>query len=349
MLRVTLRDLLFRKRQFAIAVVGATLVLSMALVLSGLSGGFRAEARSTVDGFGADAWVVHVGATGPFSSASALPGDDVRRVAATPGVTRAAPFVLLREAARQPSRTFHVNVFGHAVGTLGQPPVTSGRRVAAPGEAVVDRRTGMKVGDTFVMAGRTFTAVGRTSGLTALAGVPNLYVSIDDVRAMAFGGRELETAVIATGHPRGLPPDLVAMSPRAARADLLSYLSSGVTAIDNLRIFLWVVAAMVIGVVMYLSTLERLRDFAVLKAIGWTSGRLFAGLAMQGVVVALTAAALAAGMANLLTPMMPLRSDIPASAFAVLPGVAVFVGLLASLAGLRRAVSVDPALAFGSR
>ena len=35
MLRVTLRDLAFRRRQFAIAVVGATLVLAMALVLSG--------------------------------------------------------------------------------------------------------------------------------------------------------------------------------------------------------------------------------------------------------------------------------------------------------------------------
>ena len=32
-----------------------------------------------------------------------------------------------------------------------------------------------------------------------------------------------------------------------------------------------------------------------------------------------------------------------------LPAVAVGVGLLASLAGLRRAIAVDPALAFGSR
>jgi putative ABC transport system permease protein len=35
------------------------------------------------------------------------------------------------------------------------------------------------------------------------------------------------------------------------------------------------------------------------------------------------------------------------SAFALLAIVAVVVGLLASLAGLRRAIGVDPAVAFG--
>jgi putative ABC transport system permease protein len=38
--------------------------------------------------------------------------------------------------------------------------------------------------------------------------------------------------------------------------------------------------------------------------------------------------------------------DIPGSAFIVLPLSALVVGLLASLAALRRAASVDPAAAF---
>lgn len=349
MLRVTLRDLTFRRRQFAIAVVGATLVLAMALVLSGLSGGFRAEARKTVVGFGAQHWIVRAGATGPFSSASAMPGDVVRQVAATPGITAAEPMILLREAVFYRSHKLHVNVLGHAVGALGEPPLSSGRHAAAPGEAVVDNRAHIGTGHTFTMAGRQFVVVGHTSGRSALGGVPDLYLPIDAVRSLAFGGRDLETAVIANGDTRALPAEFVSVTPAAASADLLSYMSAGVKAIDNLRVFLWIVAATVIGVVMYLSTLERVRDFAVLKAIGWSSGRLFAGLAVQGVAVAIAAAAFAAAIANLLAPLLPLPSVIPASAFAALPAVAVGVGLLASLAGLRRAVGVDPALAFGSR
>jgi putative ABC transport system permease protein len=45
---ITLRDLEFRRRQFAIAVVGAGLAFALALVLTRMSAGFRHEARATV-------------------------------------------------------------------------------------------------------------------------------------------------------------------------------------------------------------------------------------------------------------------------------------------------------------
>ena len=44
---------------------------------------------------------------------------------------------------------------------------------------------------------------------------------------------------------------------------------------------LWVVAALVIGSVVYLSALERVRDFAVYKATGWTTRDLATGLPEQ--------------------------------------------------------------------
>ena len=52
-------------------------------------------------------------------------------------------------------------------------------------------------------------------------------------------------------------------------------------------------------------------------------------------------------LALVLTPTMPMRVDTPASAYVVLLVVAIAVGLLASVSGLRRALSVDPAVAFG--
>ena len=99
---------------------------------------------------------------------------------------------------------------------------------------------------------------------------------------------------------------------------------------------------------MYLSTLERVRDFAVLKAVGASSRDLFLGLAAQSVVIALVAAALAVVLAQLMAPLFPLTIAIPWSAYAALPVVALVVGTLASLVGLRKAVTVDPALAFGA-
>ncbi|MDQ1521926.1 MAG: putative transport system permease protein, partial [Actinomycetota bacterium] len=50
---------------------------------------------------------------------------------------------------------------------------------------------------------------------------------------------------------------------------------------------------------------------------------------------------------KLLSPFLAMPAEISAGAYTLLPIIAVIVGLLASLAGLRRAVGVDPALAFG--
>ena len=52
-------------------------------------------------------------------------------------------------------------------------------------------------------------------------------------------------------------------------------------------------------------------------------------------------------IAWLLTPAMPMRIEVSPSDYIALPIVAIAVGLLASLFGLRRAVTVDPAMAFG--
>jgi putative ABC transport system permease protein len=85
----------------------------------------------------------------------------------------------------------------------------------------------------------------------------------------------------------------------------------------------------------------------VYKAIGVPARSILAGLALLAVVVALLAAVLGVILSRLLAPLFPLLVVVPASAYISLPLVATMVGLLASLAGFRRAVSVDPALAFG--
>ena len=106
------------------------------------------------------------------------------------------------------------------------------------------------------------------------------------------------------------------------------------------------IAAIIVAALVYVTALERTRDFAVLKALGSSTKLLFAGLAAQAVAVALAAAVIAAVLSNFMTGIFAQPVDIPGSAFIVLPLSALAVGLLASLAALRRAASVDPAAAF---
>ena len=86
---------------------------------------------------------------------------------------------------------------------------------------------------------------------------------------------------------------------------------------------LWIVAALVVGSVIYLSALERLRDFAVFKAIGVSTRNIAAGLAMQAIVVALLAALVGAVLSLALGPLFPMQVIVPGAAFVALPVIAV--------------------------
>jgi len=124
-------------------------------------------------------------------------------------------------------------------------------------------------------------------------------------------------------------------------------LKVAVGAITVVAFLLWIVAVLIVGSLVYLSALERLRDFAVFKAIGVPTRQILVGLALQAVVVALLAAVVGVILAQLLAPLFPMLVVVPTSAYLALPVIAIAIGLLASIAGLRRAVAVDPALAFG--
>ena len=121
--------------------------------------------------------------------------------------------------------------------------------------------------------------------------------------------------------------------------DLMRPTKIAVQAIRIVAILLWIVAGLIVGGVVYLSALERMRDFAVFKAIGVSTGSVLAGLALQAVVVALCAALVGAGLSRLLGPLFPMQVIVPVQAFIALPVIAVLIGLIASAAGLRRAVT----------
>ena len=346
MLSITLHDLRFRARQIVIAVVGAGLVFGMALLLTGLADSFRAEVARTVDSVGADAWVVPAGSTGPFTSVGALSAEVVDEVRSLAGVEVADPLLIVPQTAVIDGEVRSLRLFGHLLGGLGTPVVSDGRGVERPREVVVDDRTGLSLGDRLQMGDDELVVVGRVHGHTLLGGVPNAYASLGDTQRIALGGLTVINTVVARGDAAGVAPGLRVLTSAAVRADTVHAMRDAIASIDGLRMLMWVVAAIIVAALMYVSSLERSRDFAVLKSLGSSSWSLFLGVAVQAVIVTLLAALLAVGAAWLLRPMFALPTVVPARAYLALPVVAIGVGLVSSLVALRRATSVDPAAAF---
>ena len=345
---ITMRDLQWRLRRFLIAGTGAALVFAMTLVLAGLAASFQDEAARVVEGVGADTWVVPQGVEGPFTTLSLMPVEVAAQVAALPGVRAADPLLVLHQTVDVDGTATDVNVIGYRPGGLGTPQRVDGRLPLTSSEIVVDESLHVRRGTEFDLGGtHRFRVVGITHGMSVMGGQPVLFLPLASAQRALTGGQPFASAVVTRGVPDDLPAAYVARSAEQTRQDLLRPLASAIQSIRLIELLLWVVAALVVGSVVYLSALERSGDFAVFKATGWSSRSLGAGLALQAVLLSTGAAVLGVGIAHGLVPAFPMTFTIPLSSALLLPVVGVVVGLLACIAGLRRAIGVDPALAFG--
>ncbi len=342
---LTVRDLQFRAVRFGIAIIGVALVFSMVLIMSGLSARFRNEPKSTVEAVGGDHWVVAEGVTGAFTSGAQIPtslADDLESA----GAEAADPVALVRyTASKGEESTLDVFLFGHVPGGIGTPETIEGS-AAGEGQLVASEEAKFAVGDGLTIGGEEFSVAGIASGGTIFGGTPMLFMDLAAVQRLVYQGQPSATAVVVRGQLPSIPEGFESRTVEETWKDALRPLEKPVGAIDVVQILLWLVAATIIGAVVYLSALERRRDFAVMKAVGASSRGLLAGLAAQSVLVALVAAVVATGIQQLLVPVFPIPIQVPTSAYIQLPILALFAGALASLGGLRKAVNVDPALAF---
>jgi len=348
MIVITLADLRYRYRQFLIAVIGAGVVLAMAVLLSGLAEGFRSEIHDTVAGVGADRWVLSAQSHGRITAVATFDQSAVAEVAAASGVDRADGLVLLpQEVLRDGAKLVTVNVMGVDVSGLGLPQVGPGRTLAGDGEIVVDSRDGIALGSTVQLGDISLRVVGRVGGRTLAGGVPMTYVTLHDAQTALLGGRDVVTAVVTAGAPAAVPAGLIMLTDRQVEDNTLATLSGAVGSIKQSRTMMWVVAAIIIAALVYVSALQRVRDFAVLKALGSSSRALFGSLCLQAVLVTLLAAGLGSVLAQFMTGVFKQPVTVPTSAYTTLPLVAVAVGLVASVVALRQATGADPAAAFG--
>jgi putative ABC transport system permease protein len=97
---------------------------------------------------------------------------------------------------------------------------------------------------------------------------------------------------------------------------------------------------------LYLTALDRVGDFAVLKAIGVATRSLVAGLVFQAIALSLVSALLAVGFAAAMAPEAGIPVEVPVASYLTLLAVATLMAAIGGLLALRRAVAVDPATAF---
>ncbi len=346
MLITALRDIQWRLRRFIIAAIGTGMVFALTLIITGLTHGFRVEAQRLVDSLGIDTYLIKTGAAGPFMGSSRFPEAETQAIARLPGVESAIPVVYGNTILQDRRSPQNVNVYG--VPEQGMPPIAAGRAPSNPGEVAMSTTLGRSIGSDVEMGNAAvLRIVGLVDKSTTLAGQPNAFLTVAGAQRLMFSGQPVVSAIGLRGTPTQIPAGYRVVDRQGAVDDMIRPLYGAHLAMSYMAYLLWGVAALIVGSLIYLSALERTRDFAVFKALGVATHSVLSGLMLQAVLVALVAALLGGLLAVVLGPLFPMLVVVTPSTFLSLVATALVIGLLASLVGVRRAVAVDPALAFG--
>ncbi|MBI2706657.1 MAG: ABC transporter permease [Actinobacteria bacterium] len=360
------RQLLQDRRRAVLAVAGVAAALVLVLVLNGVFAGATRQVTAYIDTSPADVFVAQAGVRTMHMSITALPDDTVARVRSVDGVAWAEPLRYTTGVVTKGDRSIITYVFGYdtQAGVAGPRELSSGSAPGA-GEAVVDESAASElaigVGDTVEILGTPL----RVSGLSVNGtNIVNTTVFLDTEQFTALRGPG--TNYVLAGARAGVGADELAsriaaavpdatVQTRAAFSDqesrIVRDMATDIMSIMTIIGFL--IALAVVALTLFTSTLAKLRDFGVVKALGGTNPRLAKDVVAQAIwtiaLAAATAFVLSLGLGAALAALTPnIRIVIEPVSVARTAAGALVIGLIAAAIPLRRVVRIDPASVFRS-
>ncbi len=369
------RDIRHHFGRFLLTCLGLSLLLGVVLSMIGIYRGLVADALTLVRSPAVDVWVVESGTRGPFAEASRIPGDTREAIARLHGVAAAGAVTYQSVETRHRGTKLRLQVVGYEPGRPGGPDrIVAGRPIVRSHyELIADRRAGLVPGDRLRLGRNLFTVVGLTENQVSSGGDPVVYITLPDSQELQFelapaaarrevargaGPASTDTvnAVILRVVPN-MPPERVAAAVRRWRQlaamtqseqeEILtrSVVEKARRQIGLFTTLLLTVSAVIIALIIYTMTMDKLREIATLKLIG-APDRTIVGLILQQ---ALAMGVIGFGFGALLITAVkdhfPRRVLLQPEDGLALGMAVILVCVLASGLGVRLALRVDPAAA----
>jgi putative ABC transport system permease protein len=336
----------------------------------------RRTASQILDVTDADVWVMDP-QTEYLDQTKALKDTDLTRVRGVPGVSWAVRLFKGNPVAKTVKGKFAVSLLlGLDDATLSGAPrkmlLGSWKRLREPDSMVIDQAgyvllfpgEPLSLGRTLEMNDHRVTIVGISDASAPFLSVPVMHTRYSE--AVNFLGRERTqlSFVIARPLPGTSPEQLAARISAAtglrARTtqqfmwDCIGYymkntgipVNFGITIIVAL-----IVGTVVAGQTFYLFTVENLRQFGTLKAMGVTNPRLVGMILLQAASVAALGFAIGTGMAatffEITLQQLATRGIVLMwQCAAITAGCIFFVAAVASMLSIRRVLVLEPAEVF---
>lgn len=251
-----------------------------------------------------------------------------------------------------------VTFFGIDPDQFLAPNITDGEMFASDDEAVADssieEEYGISIGDTIKLAGsdKKLKIVGFTDN-ARFSVAPVLYTSIGAYQEIRFEKDDDSenariNAIVTRGKIKEVPDDLVATDISKFINELPGY-NAQVLTFGFMIGFLIVIAAIVIGIFIYVLTMQKSEIFGVMKAQGISSRYIAFSVIAQTFLLA-TSGVLIGGLATIGTALV-LPAAVPFQInllfFASISIMMILIAMLGAFFSVRTIVKIDPLKAIG--
>jgi putative ABC transport system permease protein len=359
------RNLFQDKTRLALSIAGVALAVALILIMNGFLAGMNRQITSYLDHSQGSIIVAQKGISNLLGATSILPGRTAEDVEAVEGVEQAIPilsqFIILDlHAKKQP-----VYLIGYNLDEGGGPwKMAAGREPQTDSELVLDRvlagRHNLGLGDHVQAMGEEFEIVGLSEGTTSwmtsfmfmrATAAENLLRAPGAVSFfLVEPGPEAESSRVV--HDLLELPGVNVLTKDEMEANDIKLFARVFSAPLRLMITIsFLVGTMVIGLVIYTATVERQREYGVLKAIGSSNRKLYAVVTGQALVSSLSGALAGILLAYLLAALiMALRPQFliifDGADLVMAVGAGLAMALLAALFPARVVAGLAPAEVF---
>jgi len=375
MVDLGLKTLLHDRMRFAITVAGVAFAVTLVLAQVGLFFGLLDNATVTIRKSTADLWITsHNTANVDFPQQ--FSETYVDRVRSVPGVARADNLILSYMSVALPSGA-NENTVVYALKDFnawnlpwniqeGHVEDLRRGRFFMLDEGAANRFGAFKSGDFREVQETRLQIVGQTRGAQSFTTNPISFMDYDLAQSMQpdyLGGRtsyilvklapEAEVAAVKRELQRRLPyHDVFTKDEWAKKSHDYWVVNTGIGMNAYLTVFLGcLVGVVVVAQTLYTSTMEHLKEFGTVKAIGGSNVDIYRILTRQASVAAAVGFAIGLGFAYGLVPLaalVHLKLIMPVP-FVLVVAVGTFaLCLAASLLSFRKVANIDPGLVFRS-
>ncbi|RZI49404.1 ABC transporter permease [Lactococcus kimchii] len=357
---LAINEIRHSKLRYALVVGVMFLIAYLVFFLSGLAYGLAQENRMAVDKWKATEILLSTKANNTLSMSSIDPAliDQVKAkdkavLAQTPGIVYAA---------KDSSNKQNVSFFGIDAQQFLKPNIVEGKIFSEQGDVVADmslkKRYGYKIGDQLKLS--TNNEKLKIVGFTAKAKfsvAPVLYGSLDTFQMIRYGGMMANqqkgslssvNAIVVRGKVSEKVAGLQELSIGKFINKLPGY-NAQVLTFGFMIGFLVVIAAVVIGIFIYVLTMQKIAIFGVMKAQGISSTYIARSVIAQTFLLAFTGVMIGflatLGSALVLPVAVPFQNNL---LFFTTMGVAmIFVAIVGALFSVGTIVKIDPLKAIG--